>query len=94
MSTLIPNVQANSLTVMDNASYHSRHSELFPIKNWTKKRTLEWLQAKRICFPPKAHKNEIFQIIQQQNSTANFAADEISAAAGKKFEIMPLMWQQ
>ena len=34
---LLPNVPPNSLIVMDNASYHSRRCEEFPVKSWTKK---------------------------------------------------------
>ena len=47
--TLLPNVKANtcSMTVMNNTTYHSRRSEPLPIKSWTKKRMIEWLQGTR-----------------------------------------------
>ena len=35
---LLPNVQPNSLIVMDNASYHSRCSDPVPVKSWTKQK--------------------------------------------------------
>ena len=41
----------NSPIVMDNASYHSRRCEELPVKNWTKKRMIEWLDEKRIPYP-------------------------------------------
>ena len=92
-STLLPNIQPNSLIVMDNASYHSRRSEPLPVKSWTKKRMIEWLQAKGIGFPLKARKNEVFDIIQQQNPTAKYATDEVAAVAGKKLNMTLLMYQ-
>ena len=39
----IPNIQPNSLIVMDNASYHSRLDDPVPTKSWTKK-MIEWLE--------------------------------------------------
>ena len=87
-STLLPNVQPYSLIVMDNATYHSRRSEPLPVKSWTKKRMIEWLQANKIAFPPKASKNEIFGVIQQQNPTARYVVDDLAAAAGKKFPMI------
>ena len=34
---LLPNVPANSLIIMDNATYHSRRSDPVPVKSRTKK---------------------------------------------------------
>ena len=66
---LLPNVPSNSLIVMNNASYHSRQCEELPVKNWTKKRMIEWLDGKSIPYPTKALKSEIFSIIQGLNLT-------------------------
>ena len=79
---LLPNVQRNSLIVMDSASYHSRRSEPLPVKSWTKKRMQEWLRAKGIQFPQKAVKAKIFDIIQRQNPSARYVVDDLAAAAG------------
>ena len=51
--SLIPNVPTNSLIVIDNATYHSCRIELLPVKSWTKKRMIEWLQGKGIQHPKK-----------------------------------------
>ena len=45
---LLPNVQLNSLIVMDNASYHSRRSDPVPVKSWTKQKMQDWLQAREL----------------------------------------------
>ena len=44
---LLPSIPQKSLIVMDNASYHSRRSEPHPVKSWTKKKMVEWLQVKK-----------------------------------------------
>ena len=67
---------------MDNASYHSQHSEPAPVKSWTKKKMQEWLQNKRVEIPPKANKANIFDIIKRLNPTPQYFVDNMAAAAG------------
>ena len=80
-SKLLPNIQPNSLIVMDTASYHGRCSEPVPVKSWTKK-MVEWLQDRGIAFPPKAYKATIFDIIKNLNPTPRYFVDDMVAAAG------------
>ena len=87
---LLPNVPSNSLIVMDNASYHSRRCEELPVKNWTKKRMIEWLDEKGIPYPPKALKSEIFSIIQGLNLTPRYVVDEMARAAGHEVMRLPV----
>ena len=79
---LLPNVQPNSLIVMDNASYHSRYSEPLPVKSWLKKRMQDWLRSKGIEFPQKATKAKLFDIIKSHNPTARYVVDDLASAAG------------
>ena len=87
---LLPNVPPNSLIVMDNASYHSRRCEELSVKNWTKKRMIEWLDEKGIPYPPKALKSEIFSIIQGLNLTPQYVVDEMARAAGHEVVHLPV----
>ena len=87
---LLPNVPSSSLIVMDNASYHSRRCEELPVKNWTKKRMIEWLDEKGIPYPPKALKSEIFSIIQGLNLTPQYVVDEMARAAGHEVVRLPV----
>ena len=80
-SKLPPNIQPNSLIIMNNASYHSQCSEPVPVKSWTKK-MLEWLRDRRIAFAPKAKKANIFDIIKRLNPTPRYLVDDMAAAAG------------
>ena len=46
--SLLPNLQSNSLIVMDNAPYHSRKLESVPTMSSTKQQMQDWLTAKGI----------------------------------------------
>ena len=79
----LPNVQLNSLIVMDNASYHSHRSDPVPVKSWTKQKMQDWLQAKGIEFPTNALKAELYSIIQRSKPTPRHVVDDMATAAGK-----------
>ena len=66
---LMPNIQPNSLIVMDNVPYHSRRLEPVPTMNSRKQVMQDWLTSHRICFPECAFKRK-------------YAVDEIARAAG------------
>ena len=87
---LLPNVPPNSLIVMDNASYHSRRCEELPVKSWTKKRLIEWLDGKGYAYPPKALKSEIYSIIQGLRLTPRYIVDEMALAAGHEVVRLPV----
>ena len=50
-NSFLPNLQSNSLIVMDNAPYHSRKLEPVPTMSSTKLGMQDWLTAKGIVFP-------------------------------------------
>ena len=43
-------LKPNSLIVNDNASYHSRNSEAFPVSEWRKAQFQQWLMENKINF--------------------------------------------
>ena len=50
----------NSLIVIDNASYHSRNSEDYPISKWRKAQFQKWLSENNISFSPDALRSELW----------------------------------
>ena len=86
---LLPNVQLNSLIVMDNALYHSHLSDPDPVKSWAKQKMQDWLQGKGIEFPTNALKAELYSIIQRLKPTPRYVVDDMAAAAGKYSVKMP-----
>ena len=59
---LMPNIQPNSLIVMDNAPYHSRRLEPVPTMSSRKQVMQDWLTSHRICFPECALKQELHEV--------------------------------
>ena len=58
------NVPYNSLTVMDNASYHSRRIEKVPTSNSRKGDMQDWLTSHGIEYPEQALKRELLSLIK------------------------------
>ena len=52
--SLIPNLQSNSLIVLDNALYHSRMLESVPTMSSRKQQMHDWLTAKGIEYTESA----------------------------------------
>jgi hypothetical protein len=88
--TLLPNCLPNSLIVMDNASYHSRRVEELPVKSWTKKKMLAWLDSKSIPYPSNALKKDILNVIEGQHVKTRYKVDEMADAAGHEVVCLPV----
>ena len=43
------NVSQGSLIVIDNAPYHSRNDETYPVSKWKKQQYIDWLKSKDIA---------------------------------------------
>ena len=80
--SLMPNISANLLIVMDNAPYHSRRLEPVPTMSSRKPIMQDWLTTRRIEFPENALKRELFTLIKMSNYTPKYAVDEMAKAAG------------
>ena len=80
----LPNLQSNSLIVMDNAPYHSRKLEPVPTRSSTKQQMHDWLTAKGIVFPECSLKRELLQLIVASSPTPKYAVDEWRKLLGMK----------
>ena len=88
--SLMPNIPANSLIVMDNAPYHSRRLEPVPTMSSRKQIMQDWLTARGIEFPETALKRELYTLIKMSNFTPKHAVDEMTKAAGHEVVHLPL----
>jgi transposase len=61
---LVPNLPANSVLVIDNASYHNVQLDKPPISNSTKSDMQTWLTRHAITFRPDMVKAELYEIIK------------------------------
>lgn len=58
LESIIPRLDANSITVMDNAPYHSVREEKIPTSNW-KEEIFSWLTSKGIAIDSKMYKPQL-----------------------------------
>jgi len=80
---LLENIPANSLIIMDNASYHntlSEHSPPTPL--CSKKSITEWLEQNRIYCRQDCLKPELVEILKKLAPQPSFAIDEIARSCG------------
>ena len=82
---LLPNIPANSLIIMDNASYHNVLSENSdPTPNSKKEHIFRWLEEKKAPICNDMLKAELLEIMDKMITSPTFALDEIAAKQGHK----------
>lgn len=79
---LLPNIEPNSVIVMDNASYHSRHLTKIPNTSSKKEEILNFIRDKNMEISEKATKKELLREIKKQNFKNEYVIDELSNTLG------------
>ena len=59
-------VPQGSLIVIDNAPYHSRNDETYPVSKWKKQQYIDWLKSKDIAVPKKILRAELWTMCKQE----------------------------
>ena len=54
------------LIVIDNAPYHSRNDETYPVSKWKKQQYIDWLKSKDIAVPKKILRAELWTMCKQE----------------------------
>ena len=88
---LMPNIQQNTLIVIDNASYHSRTLEALQTTNTRKGEMQDWLTAHNIQFPERALKREFLSLIRLSNPQPKcvHVIDELAKASRHEVVRLP-----
>ena len=56
-------LKPRSVIIIDNASYHSRNDENYPISTWRKAKYQEWLQKNNVTYGTDALSNKTNDLI-------------------------------
>ncbi|XP_077293797.1 uncharacterized protein LOC143916528 [Arctopsyche grandis] len=87
---LVPNLQPQSVIVIDNASYHNVTSEPMPTSNSRKADMLAWLRKFNIPYPEKCTKPVLYEIIKNNKQNhQEFVLDKILEAHGHNVLRLP-----
>lgn len=80
---LLPNLQPNTIVVLDNASYHSAKKELLPRRGWRKKDIQDWLDTKNIQWGNDMIISELLQLVDPlRDQYEAKKIDEMAKTAG------------
>jgi transposase len=80
---LLPNIQPNSIIVMDNASYHNVLTETSaPIAISSKKRIFNWLADNNFPCDPDALKSELIDALNKVAPSPTYEIDVIAQSLG------------
>ncbi|CAH2088519.1 unnamed protein product [Euphydryas editha] len=79
---VLTKLQRNDVTVLDNASYHSRRLEKTPTFAWNKDAIQNWLRAKNILFDDDEVKRQLMEKVS--NVKENFKSIFIDQIAEHK----------
>ena len=83
------NILKHSVIVIDNAPYHSKNTENYPISKWRKQQFVDWLREKNITFPDKALTAELWTLVRSEREKF---PDKVMETVAKEYrhEILPL----
>jgi transposase len=80
---LLPNLERNSVLVVDNASYHNVCTEPNPTFAWKKAALQEWLSTRNLFFELNETKTELYTKIKLHKSThKSYVIDKLLAEHG------------
>jgi len=80
---LLPNIQENSIIIMDNASYHNTAEEsTFPKSNARKEHLRKWLDDKGIPWGEDLLKSELYALCKSFEPKPEYKIDKIAEAEG------------
>ena len=65
-NSLCTNVPQGSLIVINNAPYHSRNDETYPVSKWKKQQYIDWLKSKDNVVPKKILRAELWTMCRQE----------------------------
>lgn len=79
LSNILPQLEKNSVVVVDNAPYHSRKIEKIPTTCSKKSDIQEWLTSKNIAFERDMLKGELLAIVNSRKQEFNkYMVDEMA----------------
>lgn len=86
---LLDNLQEKSVIIMDNASYHSVHSDKNPTSSTRKADIQEWLRKHNIPFDNNMLRPQLLALAKKHKSPPNFVIDKVAKDRGHEILRLP-----
>ena len=92
---LLPNIEKNSVLIMDNAEYHCKLLETLPTMSWQKSEIRDWLVQKGDQPSDNLLKAELFECVKKiSSSDKTYAINKLASKAGHKVIRLPIYHTQ
>lgn len=86
---VLPNLEEESVIIMDNASYHSRKSEKV-VNSSSKKADIQaWLTRKNVSYELEMTKWELLMVVKHIPVDNNYVVDKMAKDSGRKVVRLP-----
>ena len=83
-------LKPNCVIIIDNASYHSRNADDFPVSKWKKSQFQDWLKDHKIPFKPDALRTELWMLCKIYRATnTSKVIDNIAKRYGHEVLCLP-----
>ena len=83
-------LKPNSVNIIDNANYHSRNAEDFPVSKWRKAQFQSWLTENKIPFKRDALRSELWTLCKKyRTGKTSKVIDNIAKEYGREVIRLP-----
>ena len=83
-------LEPRRVIIIDNASYHSRNDENYPIATWRKAKYQEWLKKNNVTYRTDALRSEIWLLFKRhQDAKSCRIIDKIAQRYGREVLRLP-----
>ncbi|XP_054260045.1 uncharacterized protein LOC128984729 [Macrosteles quadrilineatus] len=90
INQLIPNLNPNSVLVIDNAKYHNKQIDKAPTSNSKKEEMTKWLSEHNISYDPTMLKPQLYKLIlQHKHRYVKYVLDDILEREGHSVLRLP-----
>lgn len=80
--SLLPSLPANSVIVLDNASYHSRQLHKVPNASNTKAELMEFLYEQNLYFEEHYTKKQLLEVLRTEQFSKQYVIDHLAESQG------------
>ena len=81
--------ETQSVIIIDNASYHSRNDENYPILNWRKAMYQKWLRENKVSFKEDELRSELWILCKRHDTKSSKIINKIAQKYGHEILRLP-----
>jgi len=84
LTSVLPELDADSVIILDNAPYHSRRKQKIPNTSWKKEDIVQWLCAEGVPVDTSFLKTELLNHVHNLHVQPTYVVDELIRNSGRR----------